>query len=57
VKDAAPSGTRPAEGRSIARESTLSSDIEIAQRATLQPITEIASKLGIPPDALDAYGR
>jgi formate--tetrahydrofolate ligase len=35
----------------------LSSDIEIAQRATLQPITEIASKLGIPPDALDAYGR
>ncbi len=35
----------------------MSSDIEIAQRATLQPITEIASKLGIPPDALDAYGR
>ena len=33
------------------------SDIEIAQRATLKPITDIADRLGIPPDALDAYGR
>jgi formate--tetrahydrofolate ligase len=33
------------------------SDIEIAQRATLKPITEIASGLGIPADALDPYGR
>jgi formate--tetrahydrofolate ligase len=33
------------------------SDIEIAQRATLRPITEIAATLGIPDGALDAYGR
>ncbi len=33
------------------------SDIEIAQRATLRPITDIAAALGIPFDALDAYGR
>jgi formate--tetrahydrofolate ligase len=33
------------------------SDIEIAQAATLKPITEVASRLGIPEDALDAYGR
>jgi formate--tetrahydrofolate ligase len=32
-------------------------DIEIAQAATLKPITQIAAKLGIPEDALDAYGR
>jgi formate--tetrahydrofolate ligase len=35
----------------------LPSDIEIAQRATLKPITEIAATLGIPEGALDAYGR
>src|SRR6201994_4389662 len=33
------------------------SDIEIAQRAVLRPITDIARTLGIPADALDAYGR
>ena len=33
------------------------SDIEIAQRATLKPIADIASGLGIPPEALDLYGR
>jgi formate--tetrahydrofolate ligase len=33
------------------------SDIEIAQAATMQPITEIASRLGIPDDALDQYGK
>ncbi len=33
------------------------SDIEIAQRATLKPINDIAERLGIPPEALDAYGR
>lgn len=33
------------------------SDIDIAQRATLQPITAIAEKLGIPHDALEPYGR
>src|SRR5687767_6589368 len=33
------------------------SDIEIAQKATLQRATEIAKKLGIPDEAMDAYGR
>ncbi len=34
------------------------SDIEIAQRATLQPIAELAQeRLGLPEDALVAYGR
>ena len=33
------------------------SDIEIAQAATLKPISEIAARLGIPEDALDPYGR
>ena len=33
------------------------SDIEIAQAATMSPITEVASRLGIPDDALDQYGK
>ena len=33
------------------------SDIEIARRAKTQPITEIASNLGIPESALIPYGR
>ena len=33
------------------------SDIEIAQAASVKPITEIAGKLGIPADALIAYGN
>jgi formate--tetrahydrofolate ligase len=33
------------------------SDIEIAQKAKMQPIAEVAKKLGIPDEALDAYGR
>jgi formate--tetrahydrofolate ligase len=33
------------------------SDIEIAQGATLEPISEIAARLGIPEDVLDTYGR
>src|SRR5512143_3289869 len=32
-------------------------DIEIAQRATLRPIGDIANRLGIPDDALEPYGR
>jgi formate--tetrahydrofolate ligase len=35
----------------------VASDIEIAQRAVLRPITEIARNLGIPAEALDAHGR
>ena len=33
------------------------SDIEIAQEAQLLPIGEIASKLGIPDEALELYGK
>ena len=33
------------------------SDIDIAQRATLQPISAIARKLGIPDEHLEPYGR
>ena len=33
------------------------SDIAIAQAATMRPIGEIAAKLGIPDEALSAYGR
>jgi formate--tetrahydrofolate ligase len=35
----------------------MKSDIEIAQQATPKPITEIASRLGIPEQALEPYGR
>ncbi len=33
------------------------SDIEIAQKAKLQPITEIAGQLGLTPDDLELYGN
>ena len=33
------------------------SDIEIAQQATLEPITEIAEKLGIPLSSLENFGH
>ncbi len=33
------------------------SDIEIAQKATMKPIGEIADKAGIPQDALEFYGK
>ena len=32
-------------------------DIEIAQQATLLPITKIAQTLGVSPDAIDPYGQ
>ena len=32
-------------------------DIDIAQRAKMLPIGEIAARLGIPDDALEPYGR
>jgi len=35
----------------------VSSDIAIAQNATLKPIGEIAARLGIPADSIDNYGR
>ena len=33
------------------------SDLEIARAATLRPIAEIAAKAGIPPEALEPYGK
>ncbi len=33
------------------------SDIEIAQAATMHPVTEVAARLGIPQDSLDQYGK
>ena len=33
------------------------SDIEIAQKAKMKPIGEIAAKLGIPGSALEPYGH
>ena len=35
----------------------MQSDLAIARAATLRPIAEIAGRLGIPPDALEPYGR
>lgn len=35
----------------------MKSDIEIAQQADIRPITEIASRIGIPADALELYGK
>ena len=35
----------------------MKSDIEIAQDATMQPITKIASKLGLTEDEIDLYGK
>jgi formate--tetrahydrofolate ligase len=32
-------------------------DLEIAQRATLLPIGQVAARLGIPEDAIEPYGR
>ncbi|HTL95855.1 MAG TPA: formate--tetrahydrofolate ligase [Gemmatimonadaceae bacterium] len=36
---------------------TVPSDIEIAQRARLRPITDVAADLGLAPDELDLYGK
>ena len=33
------------------------SDIEIAQQVKMQPVTEIAEKLGIDQDDLELYGK
>ena len=36
---------------------TVPSDIEIAQAATLRPITDVAADIGLGPDDLDLYGK
>lgn len=35
----------------------MKSDIEIAREATLEPITKVAAKAGIPEDELELYGK
>ena len=35
----------------------MSTDIEIAQAATLKPIAEIAEVVGIPAEVLEPYGK
>ena len=35
----------------------MATDLEIARAATMRPIAEIGAKLGVPPDALEPYGR
>lgn len=35
----------------------MKTDIEIAQEAVMQPITDVAAKLGIAPEELELYGR
>ena len=35
----------------------MASDIEIAKQATLKPVTEIATALGIDTDRIELYGR
>ena len=36
---------------------TVPSDIEIAQAATLRPISDVAAEIGLGPDDLDPYGK
>ncbi len=40
-----------------AKKKPVPSDIEIAQQATMKPIAEVAKKLGIPEEAMEAFGR
>ena len=35
----------------------MATDIEIARQAKMKPIGEIATRLGIPEEALEPYGR
>ncbi|MDR3247983.1 MAG: formate--tetrahydrofolate ligase [Treponema sp.] len=41
---------------SVTRKTPVPSDIDIAQAARLDPIEQIASRLGLPPDRVEAYG-
>src|SRR5512138_2319501 len=40
-----------------AKKKPVPSDIEIAQASKMRPIAEVAKKLGIPDDALSAFGH
>jgi formate--tetrahydrofolate ligase len=39
------------------RQTSMTSDIEIARAATMRPIAEIAAGIGLAPDQIDPYGR
>src|SRR5689334_14706892 len=47
---AGPAGEHPRGGRML-------SDLEIAQAATLKPIRDVATDLGLTEDDIDYYGR
>lgn len=47
----------PLRTRTGPRVSSVPSDIEIAQRARLRPIVDVAADLGLVPDELDLYGK
>jgi hypothetical protein len=38
-------------------EAGMATDLDIARAATLKPIAEIATRAGIPTDALEPYGK
>ena len=38
-------------------EKFMKTDIQIAQEATLQPITKVAEQLGVTEDDLELYGK
>ena len=37
--------------------SPMPTSLEIAQRATLRPIVDVAAELGLAPSDIDLYGR
>src|ERR1041385_7158834 len=48
-----------AEGRGTMEQAvnTVPSDIEIAQKAKMRPIADVAAEIGLGPDDLDLYGK
>lgn len=53
---ASDSSKRPFEPTPLKRVSPVPSDIEIAQAATLKPITRVAEELGLLPEEIEMYG-
>ena len=41
----------------MTKKTTPLTDLEIAKQATMEPITEIAERLGIPEEAIEPYGK
>ncbi|MDQ0755540.1 hypothetical protein QFZ61_001527 [Arthrobacter sp. B3I4] len=54
---ATPGGAQGATPAATPAESPVPTDLEIAQRAAIRPIEEVAAAAGINPEALDFYGR